>query len=273
MYEFLDRRYAFALYKACSEVGNTDLVLEQLKEIVDELEANEGLKKIIKNPRINRYNKKRIFKEMFQEDIEEELLNFLLLLIDKGRILYLKEKYIQFNQIYLKRHNTVLAKVKSVIPLEGYQKDKLKQKLENKYKKTIILEEEIDKLLIGGVLLRVGNEVIDGSIRGKLDKLKEIAEGNIVKRYNYEEFNKVLKAIVHTSFHLKDEEAKKLKEWLKTFYKREINLVVDENKSKYKDKELSVVIGEDILTSSDIDSLSSSSGEVRELKNYDDYLA
>lgn len=273
MYEFLDRRYAFALYKACSEVGNTDLVLEQLKEIVDELESNEGLKKIIKNPRINRYNKKRIFRDMFQGDIEDELLSFLLLLIDKGRILYLKEKYIQFNQIYLKRHNTVLAKVKSVIPLEAPQRDKLKERLENKYKKTIILDEEIDKALIGGVLLRVGNEVIDGSIRGKLEKLKEIAEGNIVKRYNYREFNKVLKAIVHTSSHLKDEDTKKLKEWLKTFYKRNIDLIIDEDKEKYRNKELSVTIGEDVLTRSYMESLSSPSGKVRELRNQDDYLA
>lgn len=273
MYEFLDRRYAFALYKACSEVGNTDLVLQQFEEIVNELESNEGLKKIIKNPQINRYNKRRIFKEMFEGDIEEELLSFLLLLIDKGRILYLKEKYLQFRQIYLKRNNTVSAKVMSVIPLDENQREELKVTLEKKYKKTIILEEEIDKTLIGGILLRVGNEVIDGSIRGRLEKLNEIAEGNVINRYNYGEFNKVLQGVVSTSIHLTDDEINKLRKWLKTFYKRNINLVIDEDEKKYKNKEFSVVIGSDVLTRSYIENLSSSEGEVRELKNPDDYLA
>lgn len=273
MYEFLDRRYAFALYKACSEVGNTDLVLEELSEIVDELEANEGLKKIIKNPQINRYNKKRIFKEMFEGDIEDELLSFLLLLIDKGRILYLKEKYIQFKQIYLKRHNTVLAKVKTVFPLDESQREELKNKLEKKYKKTIIMEEEIDSTLIGGVLVTVGNEVIDGTIRGRLDSLMEIAEGDGVRRYNYGEFDKVLEAVVSTAMHLNEGDVIKLRKWLQTFYKRDINITIDEDKEKYKNKELEVAIGSDILTKSYIEGLSSEEGEVIELKNPDDYLA
>ena len=273
MYEFLDRRYAFALYKACSEVGNIDLVLEELGEIVDELEANEGLKKIIKNPQINRYNKKRIFKEMFDGDIEEELLSFLLLLIDKGRILYLKEKYIQFKQIYLKRHNKVLARVKSVIPLDESQREELKEKLEKKYKKIIIMEDETDKAIIGGVLVTVGNEVIDGTIRARLEELEEIAEGNVVNRYNYGEFDKVLKAVVSTAHNLKEGEVEKLREWLKTFYKREINIVIDEDKERYKNKELAVTIGDDVLTRSEIESLSSPEGEVKELRSPDDYLA
>lgn len=273
MYEFLDRRYAFALYKTCSEVGNVDLVLEELGEIVDELDANEGLRKIIKNPQINRYNKKRIFNDMFHGDIEEELLNFLLLLIDKGRILYLKEKYNQFRQIYLKRNNTVLAKIKSVVPLDENQKQSLIIKLEQKYNKTIIMEEEIEEWLIGGVLVTVGNEVIDGSIKGRLEKLQELAEGNVVNRYNYNEFNKKLIARVSTRLHLNEESIEKLRKWLKTFYKREIVIVLNDSMDKLLNEDLIVTIGNDVLTKSEMDELSSPEGEVKELRSPDDYLA
>lgn len=273
MYEFLDRRYAFALYKTCSEVGNMDLVLEELKEIVDELDVNEGLRKIVKNPQINRYNKKRIFKEMFEGDIEDELLSFLLLLIDKGRILYLEEKYNQFRQIYLKRHNTVLAKVKSVIHLDESQKQALKIKLEEKYNKTIVMEEEIDKSLIGGILVTVGNEVIDGSIRGRLEELDEIAKDNVVNRYNYDEFNKKLVAQVFTEKSLKGESIEKLRSWLKAFYKRDIIVVVNDVGKDSKIKELTVTIGADVLTESAMEELSSDKGEVKELQEIDDYLA
>jgi len=160
MYEFLDRRYALALYNTCVEAGNVELVLEDLKEIVDEMKNNEGLIKIIRNPQINKYNKKRIFKELFKGSIEDELLSFLLLLIEKGRILYLKEKYTQFRLIYLEHNNTVIAKIKSVIPLDENQREAIKQKLEKRYEKTIILEEQIDESLLGGIQLTVGNEVI-----------------------------------------------------------------------------------------------------------------
>jgi len=84
MYEFLDRRYALALYEMCKEAGNIETVLEELGEVVEEMDNNEGLIKIIRNPQINKHNKKRIFEELFKGKIEDELLSFLLLLIDKG---------------------------------------------------------------------------------------------------------------------------------------------------------------------------------------------
>lgn len=273
MYEFLDRRYAFALYKTCIENGNVDLVLEELKEIVDEIEENEGLRKIVKNPQINRYNKKRIFKEMFEGDIEDELLYFLLLLIDKGRILYLKEKYNQFRQIYLKRNNTVIAKVKSAVTLEENQKEALKFKLEQKYGKTIIMEEETDKSLIGGVLVTVGNEVIDGTVKGRLQELEEIAEGNAVTRYNYDEFKKNLVAKVSTQSPLSEEEIENLRKWLKVFYKRDIIIIVNEVGKNSKIEELTVTIGADVLTKSAMEELSSDKGEFKESQEHDDYLA
>ncbi len=165
MYEFLDRRYALALYEMCKEAGNIETVLEELGEVVEEMDNNEGLIKIIRNPQINKHNKKRIFEELFKGKIEDELLSFLLLLIDKGRILYLREKYNQFRLVYLKNNNTVVAKIKSVIPLNHNERETIKSKLEKRYEKTVIIEEEIDKSLLGGMLISVGDETIDGTIR------------------------------------------------------------------------------------------------------------
>lgn len=272
LYEFLDRRYAFALYKTCSEAGNVDLVLEQLKEIVDEVEVNEGLRKIIKNPQIKNYNKKLIFKEMFEGDIEDELLSFLLLLIDKGRILYLKEKYIQFKQIILKRNNTVIAKARTVIPLDEEQREKLMDTLQKKYNKIIILEEELDRSLIGGILVTIGNEVLDGSIKGRLEEIRERLEGNIVKRYNYIELKRKLKAHVYSKVDIDKIELEYLRKWLKSFYKRDIEIIID-NENIISKENFYVRVGKDIFTRATIEQLSGESGEVKELRNPDDYLA
>jgi ATP synthase F1 delta subunit len=252
MYEFLDRRYALALYEMCKEADNVETVLEELGEVVEEMDNNEGLKKIIRNPQINKHNKKRIFEELFKGKIEDELLSFLLLLIDKGRILYLREKYNQFKIVYLKNNNTVIAKIKSVIPLNDKEIETIKSKLEKHYEKTIIIEEEIDKSLLGGMLISVGDETIDGTIKTKLMDLKNISEGN-VSRYNFNELNKELLADVITSKPLNEGDTKKLRGWLMNFYDREIIIknIIDES---YKD-DIKVIIGDDITTKSTIDDI------------------
>ncbi|MGN9162478.1 F0F1 ATP synthase subunit delta [Clostridium sulfidigenes] len=252
MYEFLDRRYALALYEMCKEAGNIETVLQELGEVVEEMDNNEGLIKIIRNPQINKHNKKRIFEELFKGKIEDELLSFLLLLIDKGRILYLREKYNQFRLVYLKNNNTVVAKIKSVIPLNHNERETIKSKLEKRYEKTVIIEEEIDKSLLGGMLISVGDETIDGTIKTKLMDLKNISEGN-VGRYNFSELNKELLADIITNKPLNEEEIKKLRGWLMDFYSREIviNNIVDES---YKD-DIKVIIGEDVTTKATIDEI------------------
>lgn len=76
--------------------------------------------------------------------------------------------------IYLEKHNTLKAKVKSVIPLTEEQRNRLNDKLQGKYNKKIIIEEEIDKSIIGGLYVRVGNDVIDGTLKSKLHEMKEL---------------------------------------------------------------------------------------------------
>ena len=100
------------------------------------------------------------------------VLNFLLLLIEKDRIGFLKEKVVQLEKIYLEKQNMIIAQVKSVIPLSEYQANKLTENLEKKFNKKIILKQEIDKSIIGGLYVVVGDEVIDGSVKSQLQQIK-----------------------------------------------------------------------------------------------------
>ena len=142
MYEYLDRRYALALYKVAEEKNKVDEYLQDLREICDIIDNNKEL--------------------------------FLLILIEKGRILYLREKLNQFEQINLEKKNVVIAQVKSVIEMTDEQTSTLKSKLEKMYNKTVIIKHEIDKSIIGGLYVRVGNDVIDGSIKSKLDDMRAL---------------------------------------------------------------------------------------------------
>lgn len=174
MYEYLDKRYALALYQVAEEKGKVLEYLQDLREICDLIDKNQEFHDVIRHPQISTNQKKKTFKSIFKGKIDEELLSFLLILIEKDRILYLREKLNEMEKIHLERNNTLLANVKSVIPLTEEQVKNLIDKLEYKYEKKIIIKHQIDKSIIGGLYVRVGNDVIDGTIKSKLNEMKSL---------------------------------------------------------------------------------------------------
>lgn len=174
MYEYLDRRYALALYEVAEEKGKVDEYLQNLEEICDLIENNRDFYEVIKHPQINTRKKKQTFINIFKGKIDEELLSFLLILIEKDRMLYLREKLNQMKQIDLERKNTINGLVKTAIPLLPVELQKLKEIFEKKYDKNIIFDTEIDKSLLGGVYVRIGNDVIDDTILSKINEMKDL---------------------------------------------------------------------------------------------------
>lgn len=176
MYEYLDRRYALALYNVAEEKGKVEEYLRDLREIVAVIDNNEEFQQIIKHPQISTSKKKKTFIKIFKGHIDEDLLSFLLILIEKDRILYLKEKLNEMEKIHLEKMNTMIAEIKTVIPLNEEEKENLILKLSEKYKKNIVLKEEIDESIIGGVFVKVGNDVIDGTVKSRLKDMKKLVQ-------------------------------------------------------------------------------------------------
>jgi F-type H+-transporting ATPase subunit delta len=173
MYEYLDRRYALALYQVGEKNNKVEDYIRELKEIVYLIKNNVELLSIVEHPEITTSKKKCVFEAIFKDQIDEHLLSFLLILIEKERIPYLEEKLRELEKIHLEKQNMVEATVKTVIPLNEEEKASLIKKLETQYEKTILLKEEIDKSLIGGVYVRVGNDVIDGTVKAEFDEIKK----------------------------------------------------------------------------------------------------
>lgn len=174
MYEYLDRRYALALYEVAENKGKVDEYLKFVEEIANLINTNEELQQLLKHPQLSTSKKKELFKTIFAGKVEEELLSFLLLLIEKDRIFQLNEILDQMKKIYLEKHETVIAQVKTVVPLDEVEKQQLVDKLQKKYGKTVLLNEEIDKSIIGGVYLRIGNDIIDGTIKSKFEEIRTL---------------------------------------------------------------------------------------------------
>ena len=174
MYEYLDKRYALALYEVAEEKGKVDEYLKDLRAICKLIDDNRDFQEVIKHPQISTKKKKDTFISIFKGNIDDDLLSFLLILIEKDRISFLKEKLKEMEKIHLERDNTLVALVKTAVPMLPEEQETLKKKLEDKYDKNIIMTTEVDKKILGGVFVRVGNDVIDGTVKSRLDDLKDI---------------------------------------------------------------------------------------------------
>lgn len=174
MYEYLDRRYALALYEVAEEKGKVGEYLQDLREICDLIDNNKDFYEVIKHPQIGTKQKKKTFINIFKGKIEEELLSFLLILIEKDRILFLKEKLREMEKIDLERKNTLRGIVKTTVPLKEEELSSLISKLEARYNKKVILDQIIDSSILGGIYVRVNNEVIDGTVKLRLENLKQL---------------------------------------------------------------------------------------------------
>lgn len=172
MYDFLDKRYARALYEIAKTKNKVEEFLSDLYEICEVLDKNKKLLKLLKHPEISINRKKEIFSNLFKGKIDDELLTFLYIVIEKGRILYLREKLNQLEEIYLEELNTIKGTVKTKIPLTTKEYDDLVEKLEKKYNKTVLLETKIDEDIIGGIYININNQIIDGTINKQYEELR-----------------------------------------------------------------------------------------------------
>jgi F-type H+-transporting ATPase subunit delta len=174
MYEYLDRRYALALYEVADQKGKAEEYLDELSKIISLIYDNEEFMLTIKHPHLSTFKKKEVFESVFKGKIDDEILAFFLILIEKDRLMDLKGIEQEMNKIHLDKNKTVSALVKTVVPLTYEERAALKDKLESKYNKKVIFKEKIDKDIIGGVFIKVGNDIIDGTIKSRLEDIRRL---------------------------------------------------------------------------------------------------
>jgi F-type H+-transporting ATPase subunit delta len=174
MNEYVDRRYALALYQVAEEKGKVEQFVDELKNVAGLINNDKDFQLLIQHPQVSTSNKKKMFEDLFKNKIESDVLSFLGLLIEKGRIRELESMLSQMEKIYLEKHNTSIARVVTVLPLLEEEKSELIDKLQKKYNKKILLQEELDSDILGGVYVWIDNEVIDGTVRSKIEEMKKL---------------------------------------------------------------------------------------------------
>ena len=134
--------------------------------------TDKEFKNFILNPLIDNEQKKSVLNEIFGKDNSENL-NILLYILDKGRMNCIKYIVAEYLKIYYRKNRILDVKATFTKELTDEQKKKLIDKLSQKTGKEINLEIKIDKNILGGGIIRIGDKIIDGSIRRELDNWKK----------------------------------------------------------------------------------------------------
>ena len=170
----VSRRYAKALILIGQEDGQVEQYNEELGSIVGLFDTQEGFEKALTNPLYNKNDRKKVLEAVLAAtDLSAIMKSFLTLLFDKGRIGFLREIASYYNDLADELKGVVKASIVSATELSSEAIEKIKESLSKKTGKTIVLNVEQDLSLIGGVVTKIGDLVMDGSIKTQLMNMRE----------------------------------------------------------------------------------------------------
>ena len=167
-------RYANALFGLAKDNGQLETVEADFPRIAEFVRSNEDLRNFIEHPAIIGEEKKKIIRGLFKDNKVNELLyDFLCLTVDKRREAYIPMMCEGYLELLMQYRNRQEAEVETPFELSEDLQKALSAKLEKVTGKNVVLKQIIDTKLIGGIRVRMGDRVVDGSIVHRLSRMKE----------------------------------------------------------------------------------------------------
>lgn len=165
------QKYSYALFEVSQEINDQNIISE-LKLIKENLKDLE-LQQFLSHPQIDKNIKKETLKKIFGEFISEYLQNFLYVLVDNNRIFYFKDIFKSFEDIWYEMQNIERVKVISAVKLSEEKLLEISQAYKGNDLGEIEISNEVDPSIIGGLILKVDNRIIDRSLKGQLQEMEK----------------------------------------------------------------------------------------------------
>lgn len=166
------RAYAHALFELGDRDGKLDVFSGQLHNIAAVFNAQSELRQLLFHPQVKAEAKKDTLQKIFGSDTDQMVMNFLWLLVDRRRIACIDRIWHQFRMLVNEARNLEEAEVTTAAPLNNIAEKALQEKLSAMTGRRIILYTKIDPAIIGGVIVRMGDKLIDGSVMRQLSDLR-----------------------------------------------------------------------------------------------------
>lgn len=168
------RRYAKSLVELCAESKNHAVIGKQLESFAQTWAASADLQELMRNPVVPLADKREVLTKIIARFLfAPTTRNFLLVLLDNGRIAEVESIARAFAEQMDAIANRVRATVTSAVPMERADMLRIQTALQRLTGKTVLLDAKVDPALIGGVVTEIGNVVLDGSVRTQLETLHE----------------------------------------------------------------------------------------------------
>lgn len=171
--ELIAKRYAIALFELAMENNQLDSYEQEVALVNGIFTQDKQFNQFFSHPRIKTEEKKKVLTDHLQTAISPHVRNTLLLMLDRKRGDCILPMLEQFLQLALKEQSVAEAQVYSVKPLTASEQEEISTMIANKLgKRSLRLENIIDPDIIGGLKIQVGNQIFDGSVSGKLERMK-----------------------------------------------------------------------------------------------------
>lgn len=168
----VSKRYASAFFDSVKKRNLFDKIELEFADVVQIIEINTEFKHFLHHPAIGGDEKKQLLRKLFETKVENLLLDFLLLVADRKRLLYLKLIWESFYAQLMDYRNEVLAYVSTPFSLSAELRQNIVDKVSKIADKIVQIREIIEPSFIGGVYIRIGDKVIDITLKSELEKIK-----------------------------------------------------------------------------------------------------
>lgn len=172
MAKLVGSTYASSLFEVAKKLDKIESIFEELSFITDKFNEDKDFYQFYVSSRVGKEERKEVIDNVYSDKINDELLNFLKILIDQNRtnsIFDIKDFY---SKLLDQHRNVKRVTVESVVELSDEHKTKLIRKLSDLTGSEIVLTNVIKPEILGGVIMRIDNEIIDASVLSKLDNIQ-----------------------------------------------------------------------------------------------------
>lgn len=172
MAKLVSKTYGEALFDLALEDGTLSTIIDEVNVVKESIDENPELLKLLSHPKINKEEKISVIENIFKGRVSDSLVGFLVIIVQKDRYGDLDGIFEYFIAKVREYKNIGVASVTSAVELTEEQKKQVEQKLlqTTKYSQ-FELSFTVDRSLIGGLIIRIGDRVVDSSIKTKLQVL------------------------------------------------------------------------------------------------------
>jgi F-type H+-transporting ATPase subunit delta len=170
--EEIARVYSEALFDSAKQAGKLDSVKEQLDQFTDAIDGDRELQLFFFSPYFSSIEKKDGLRKTL-EGAEPELLNFLELLAEKHRMPAIFRIRRRFDDLWAKENKRLEVTVTSAVELDPELVARIGSEIESQTGQTVTVQSRVDGDILGGLVLQVGNKILDASVRNRLEKLRK----------------------------------------------------------------------------------------------------